>query len=167
MESGGAAYGDKYQAAIKAGKSPAEADAEATKAFYIASAVTAATSGIVDSALIGKITGAVEKAATKAATGTAKEAGSEFGEEFMTSAITDLVLTGKVDLNKALTQGVVGGFVAGKTTASIDSAMRIDEAASKVNTEFNSAKHVVAAPAAFNSGVFNLSILYNYISVTA
>jgi len=54
IESGGAAYGDKYTAAIKAGKSPEEADSEATKAFYIASAVTAATTGIVDSALIGK-----------------------------------------------------------------------------------------------------------------
>jgi hypothetical protein len=136
IESGGAAYNDKYREAIKAGKTEAQADAEGMSAFYIASAVTVATAGVVDTAVINKITKSVEKAATKSATGIAKEGGSEFGEEFLTSAITDYALTGKVDLNKALTQGVVGGFVAGKTTGSIDAASNLSNSVSDVQQTF-------------------------------
>jgi len=136
IESGGAAYNDKYRDAIKAGKTVEQADAEGMSAFYIASAVTVATAGVVDTAVINKITKSVEKAASKTATGVAKEGGSEFGEEFLTSAITDYALTGKVDLNKALTQGVVGGFVAGKTTGSIDAASNLSNSVSDVQQTF-------------------------------
>ncbi len=72
----------------------------------------------------------------KTATGITKEGGSEFGEEFLTSVITDYALTGKVDLNKALTQGVVGGFVAGKTTGSIDAASNLSNSVSDVQQTF-------------------------------
>jgi hypothetical protein len=155
-EAGGAAYNEKYQAAIKAGKTAEQADAEGTKAFYIASAVGAATTGIIDTAVINKITTAVEKAATKTATNAGKEAGSEFGEEFFTSAITDLALTGSIDLNKALTQGVVGGFVAGKTTGSIDVASNIGSSSAEIQNTLTQELNNVGLSTVGNSGNLNL-----------
>ena len=152
IESGGAAYNDKYRDAIKAGKTVEQADAEGTSAFYIASAITVATAGVVDTAVINKITKSVEKAASKAATSTAKETGSEFGEEFLTSVVTDYALTGKVDLNKALTQGVVGGFVAGKTTASIDAASNINSTVADVQQTFTQELNNSGITSTNNSG---------------
>jgi len=109
----------------------------------------------VDTAVINKITKSVEKAASKAATSTAKETGSEFGEEFLTSVVTDYALTGKVDLNKALTQGVVGGFVAGKTTASIDSATSINNTVSDVQQTFTQELNNSGITSTNNSGQLN------------
>lgn len=135
IESGGAAYNEKYQQAIKEGKSQEEADKEGTKAFYIASAVTAVTGGIMDTALVNKVTKAFDDAASAAATKTvgkgavsaAKEAPTEAAEVFATGVITDLALGRVPDIDKILTQSVVEGFVGGKTAGAVDASSAVDQ----------------------------------------
>jgi hypothetical protein len=128
IESGGAAYNERYDADIKAGKSPEKADSDATKSFWVASAVTAVTGGITDMALVNKITKTLDDAAAKAVTkpvstgavSGAKEAGSEGAEVFATGVLTALALGEKPDINKILTQTIVEGYVGGKTSGSLD-----------------------------------------------
>jgi hypothetical protein len=128
IESGGSAYNDSYEKDIKNGLSPEEADRNATKAFFIASAVTTVTGGITDIALVNKITKIIDDSAAKVATkpvssgavSAAKEAPVEMAEVFATGVLTALARGEAPDLNKILTQTVVEGYVGGKTAGSID-----------------------------------------------
>jgi hypothetical protein len=130
IESGGAAYNDRYNADIKAGATPSQAESNATKSFWIASAVTAVTGGVTDMALVNKITKTLDDAAAKAVTkpvsagavSGVKEAGSEGAEVFATGVLTALALGEKPDINKILTQSIVEGYVGGKTSGSLDAS---------------------------------------------
>jgi hypothetical protein len=128
IESGGSAYNESYEKDIENGLSPEEADRNATKAFFIASAVTTVTGGITDMALVNKITRYIDDSAAKVATrpvssgavSAAKEAPVEMAEVFATGVLTALARGEAPDLNKILTQTVVEGYVGGKTAGSID-----------------------------------------------
>jgi len=128
IESGGAAYNERYNADIKAGVPKEKADSDATKSFWVASAVTAVTGGITDMALVNKITKTLDDAAAKAVTrpvstgavSAAKEAPSEAAEVFATGVLTALALGETPDINKILTQTIVEGYVGGKTAGAID-----------------------------------------------
>jgi hypothetical protein len=136
MESGGAAYNDKYREAKAANMTDAQADAVATTAFEIAAAVTVATGGVADAALVNKVSNALSKATTKAGASFTKEGTSDLIEAFTTDVLTDVALGRPVNINKSLTQGVIEGLVAGKTSSSIE-VSNIQKVIADTNTTLN------------------------------
>ena len=172
IESGGTAYNERYEEGIKAGKTPEQADKDATTSFWVASAVTAVTGGITDMALVNKITKSLDDAAAKAVTkpvssgavSAAKEAPAEMAEVFATGVLTALALGEKPDINKILTQTVVEGYVGGKTAGSIDAASSaIDVTSGAANTAATASisNNINTAIASGNAGNINSVITDN------
>ncbi|NBW23437.1 MAG: hypothetical protein EBR82_87405, partial [Caulobacteraceae bacterium] len=111
---GGAAI-DAYDAAVKSGKTHQDALTDARKAGAAAGATEAAiqlTIGKLGELAVGKLDDVVAKAIGRVG----GETVTEGAQEGLASAAVDLALTGNVDVNKALTQGIIGGAL-GKTTS--------------------------------------------------
>ncbi len=172
IESGGTAYNERYEEGIKAGKTPEQADKDATTSFWVASAVTAVTGGITDMALVNKITKTLDDAAAKAVTkpvssgavSAAKEAPSEMAEVFATGVLTAIALGEKPDINKILTQTVVEGYVGGKTAGSIDatsSAIDVTSGAANTAATASISNNINTAIASGNTGNINSVIADN------
>jgi hypothetical protein len=111
---GGAAI-DAYDSAVKSGKTHQDALTDARKAGAAAGATEAAiqlTIGKLGELAVGKL----DDVAAKAIGRVGGETVTEGAQEGLASAAVDLALTGNVDVNKALTQGIIGGAI-GKTTS--------------------------------------------------
>lgn len=148
-DTGGAAVIDAYDDVIKNGGTHAQGLSAGRKA----GAAAAATEAVIQ-ATLGKIAdfgaGKLDNLISK---GTAKVAGEgvvEGSQEAGASAAVDLALGNAIDVNKALTQGIVGAFV-GKGTATATSG--ID--AAQTESISNNISTAVASgnPAAVNSAI--------------
>lgn len=113
IESGGAAYNDTYKEAIKT-MPEAEARIAARNSAIASMAVTGVTQGIVEGKVVNKVIG--------------KDTAGEFVEGTSQSVATQLALGQDVNLNKALTAGVIEAGVGkgASSTASGVTATNID-----------------------------------------
>jgi hypothetical protein len=148
-DTGGAAVIDAYDDVIKNGGTHAQGLSAGRKA----GAAAAATEAVIQ-ATLGKIAdfgaGKLDNLISK---GTAKVAGEgvvEGSQEAGASAAVDLALGNAIDVNKALTQGIVGAAV-GKGTATATSGVD----AAQTESINNSISTAVASgnPAAVNSAI--------------
>ena len=135
-DTGGGAVVEAYDNAVKSGKTHEEALSAGRKAGGAAAATEAAiqlTLGKLADIGAGKLDNIISK-------GTAKVAGEgvvEGSQEAGASAAVDLALGNAIDVNKALTQGVVGAAV-GKgtaaTTSPVDAATTVTGATTAADT---------------------------------
>jgi hypothetical protein len=129
---GNAAIG-AYDDAVRSGKTHEQALLDARKAGAAAGATEAAiqlTIGKLGDFAIGKMDNVAGKAAGKVL----GEGVTEGGQEAGASAAVDLALGQSVDVNKALTQGIIGSAI-GKSTAL--STTPVDVATSDAASTFN------------------------------
>jgi hypothetical protein len=148
-DTGGNAVLEGYDSVIKKGGTHQEALAAGRKAGAAAAATEAviqATMGKLGEFAAGKLDNVLSKGSTKIGSETVVEAAQEGGS----SAAVDLALGNAIDVNKALTQTVVGGAV-GKSTAVATSPVD----AAQTESINNSISTAVASnnPATVNSAI--------------
>lgn len=135
-DTGGAAVVEAYDNAIKKGETHQEALSAGRKAGGAAAATEAAiqlTLGKIADVAAGKLDNIISKGTTKVAGEGVVEGSQEAGA----SAAVDVALGNAIDVNKALTQGVLGAAV-GKgtaaTTSPVDAATVTEAASTASNT---------------------------------
>jgi len=135
-DTGGAAVVEAYDNAIKKGETHEEALSAGRKAGGAAAATEAAiqlTLGKIADVAAGKLDNIISKGTTKVAGEGVVEGSQEAGA----SAAVDVALGNAIDVNKALTQGVLGAAV-GKgtaaTTSPVDAATATEAASTVSNT---------------------------------
>ena len=153
-ETGGGEAINAYDDAVKAGKTHTQALEDARVAGVVAGgteAVIQATLGKLADLSLGKFDDIIRKGVTADTTRVVGRTGSEGVVETVqeggSSAAVDLALTGSVDVNKALTQGVLGGVVGGGTqTATAPVIVAEGHPATTAGTDASTAGGTTTAP---------------------